>query len=284
MSSLNEQIAFFASYIETHLGIVYSKDNSYQLERRLREIATQLKFADIGELHAKAVTGITTDLKTLILDLATNNETSFFRDAGLFHAIERHILSQARWAGDQPNPLRIWSAATSTGQEVYSLAILLNAWQKSNSRRQFSFLATDYSLRVLEQAKSGIYSSLEVQRGLTPEVLQRHFHPAGPDMSLGSWVVNDELKRGINFKQLNLLDDWGATGPFDIVLCRNVLIYQSVENKKKIIENIVKKLAPEGYLLLGAAESLMGLSDNFIQIEWDRAVVYQKRPELQLAV
>ncbi len=280
MKTSESQIAFFASFIESKLGIVYTKDNFYQLEKRLLDIATQLNLSGIEELHATAQIGMPVQMRALILDLSTNNETSFYRDAGLFKAIEDHILPEARWSGDHPEPLRIWCAATSTGQEVYSLAILLNVWQQKNSNRKFTFFATDYSTRVLQQAQQGVYSQLEVQRGLPSVTLARYFHNQSSEGTNSAhapkWAVNDELKRNITFKQLNLLDDWGPIGPFDIVLCRNVLIYQNIENKKKVIAEIHKRMAPGGHLILGAAESLMGLSNDFTQIEYDRTVMYKK--------
>lgn len=280
MNTSESQIAFFASFIESKLGIVYTKDNFYQLEKRLLDIATQLNLSGIEELHAKAQIGMSDQMSALILDLSTNNETSFYRDAGLFRAIEDHILTESRWFGDHLEPLRIWCAATSTGQEVYSLAILLNVWQQKNPNRKFTFFATDYSTRVLHQAQQGVYSQLEVQRGLPSTTLARYFHTQSSDETSSAhapkWAVNDELKRNITFKQLNLLEDWGPIGPFDLVLCRNVLIYQNVENKKKVIAEIHKHMAPGGHLILGAAESLMGLSNDFAQIEYDRTVVYKK--------
>lgn len=271
-----EHLDFFSSFIESHLGIVYSTDNSYQLEKRLHEVVSQLKLASIDELYQKAKVGLLTDIKALLLDLATNNETSFFRDPSIFKAIENHIISQPRWSGSAPEPLRIWCTATSTGQEVYSLAMILMDWMQKDSRRKFSFFATDYSTRVLDQARRGVYSQLEVRRGLSDAQISKHFHKIDSDGISPMWAINDDLKRGITFQQLNLIENWGAIGPFDIVLCRNVLIYQNVENKKKIIEEIHKKISPSGYLILGAAESLMGLSNDFNQIELERAVLYQK--------
>jgi chemotaxis protein methyltransferase CheR len=285
MSLNNEQMKFFADYIESKLGIIYAKENYYQLERRLLDIASALGFSSGTELWQKAQTGIHGKMQALLLDIATNNETSFFRDPGIFKAIEERVLTEPRFCGDNPQALRIWCCATSTGQEVYSLAILLHAWKLQNPRRNFSFLASDYSLRVLKQAEEGRYSHLEIQRGLPDAMVTRFFKPEksdpanvqGPD----SWKVVDELKRGITFKQQNLLDDFGSIGPFDIVLCRNVLIYQNVENKRKIIAEIARRLVPGGYLILGAAESLMGLSEDFEMRQIDRAVLYERKQELK---
>jgi chemotaxis protein methyltransferase CheR len=281
MALMVEQLKFFADFIEQKLGIIYGRDNYYQLEKRLIDIAGLLNFSSPEELWQAAQSGINGQMKALLLDLATNNETSFFRDAALFKGIEDRILSEPRFAGDNPQPLRIWCCATSTGQEVYSLAMILNGWQRQNPRRKFSFLATDYSLRVLKQAEEGHYSQLEVDRGLTPTQLSRYFHQDTTSAVGGSlqttWIANDELKKDITFRQQNLLDDFGGIGPFDMVLCRNVLIYQNIENKRKIIAEIGRRLAPDGYFILGAAESLMGLSEDFDLVQIDKAVVYRKK-------
>jgi chemotaxis protein methyltransferase CheR len=281
MALTNEQLKFFADFIEQKLGIIYAKDNYYQLEKRLSEIATQLNYSGAEELWQKAQGGIFGQMKMLLLDLATNNETSFFRDPSLFKAIEERILTEPKFGGDNPEPLRIWCCATSTGQEVYTMAIILNAWQRHNAKRQFSFLATDYSARVLKQAEEGRYSQLEIQRGLPATMLVRFFHNEQKGEASAShspsWLINDDLKKNITFRQQNLLDDFGRIGPFDVVMCRNVLIYQNVENKRKIIAEIAKRIVQGGYFILGAAESLMGLSEEFDLVQFDRAVVYRKK-------
>lgn len=281
MALMAEQLKFFANFIEEKLGIIYAKDNYYQLEKRLVDIASQLCLSGPEELWQKAQTGMHGQMRMLLLDLATNNETSFFRDPALFKGIEERILTELRFSGDSPQPLKIWCCATSTGQEVYSMAILLNAWQRHNPRRKFSFLATDYSQRVLKQAEEGRYSQLEVQRGLPATMMVRFFrnetNSEASESHSPTWVVSDDLKKNISFKQQNLLEDFGSIGPFDLVLCRNVLIYQNVENKRKIIAEIARRIAPDGYLIMGAAESLMGLSDDFDLVQLEKAVVYKKK-------
>lgn len=285
MTLNSNQLKFFADYIELKLGIIYAKENYYQLERRLSDIASVLGMESADELWQKAQTGISGRMQSLLLDQATNNETSFFRDPGLFKAIEEKILLEPRFCGDNPHQLRIWCCATSTGQEVYSMAMLLHAWKLQNTRRTFSFLASDYSLRVLKQAEEGRYSHLEIQRGLPQPLITRFFKPEKVQDSTANpspnWIVSDELKKGITFKQQNLLDDFGPIGQFEMVLCRNVLIYQNVENKRKIVAEIARRMAPGGYLILGAAESLMGLSDDFEMRQIDRAVVYERKQELK---
>ena len=282
MALSDSQLKFFADFIEAKLGIIYVKDNYYQLIKRLEDIATQMNFSNVEELWQKAQPGIFGQMRMLLLDLATNNETSFFRDPSIFKAIDEKILGSAEFSGDNPPPLRIWTCATSTGQEVYSLAMLLNVWQRLNPKRSFTYLATDFSERVLDQAKAGRYSQLEVQRGLPATMLVRHFHNESKGEASGShspgWMVNEELKKNITFKQQNLVEDFSALKPFDLVLCRNVLIYQNVENKIKIIQKIADKIVPNGFLVMGAAESLTGLSDAFELRQFERGAMYQKKP------
>jgi chemotaxis protein methyltransferase CheR len=277
----NVQLKFFADFIEAKLGIIYVQDNYYQLQKRLDNIACQMNFSSTEELWQKAQAGIFGQMKMLLLDLATNNETSFFRDPAIFKTIDERILGSPKFSGENPPPLKIWCCATSTGQEVYSLAMLLSIWQRLNPKRTFSFLATDYSERVLGQAEAGRYSQLEIQRGLPATMLVRHFHNESKGEASGShspgWLVNDDLKKNITFKQQNLLESFGSIGPFDLVMCRNVLIYQNVEGKSKIIAKIAEKIAPDGFLVMGAAESLTGLSDAFDLRQFDRSVIYQKK-------
>lgn len=266
-------LKYFASYIESQLGIVYVEANFYQLEHRLNDITTQLGFKDIQELYSKAQSGIDGQMKSLILDLATNNETSFFRDIAVFRALREHIIPEILKSGFK-HSVDIWSAASSSGQEVYSIAMEYDLAKKENPKiPAMKMLASDVSDIILNRAKLGRYSQLEVQRGLPAKNLITYFEKDETDQ----WNVKSNLKNNIDFKKINLLHEWGNIGPFDIVFCRNVLIYQNVENKKKVIEGIHKKLNPGGFLVLGAAESLFGLSTDFNQISASGSIVYQKK-------
>jgi chemotaxis protein methyltransferase CheR len=265
-------LKFFASFIEAELGIVYLEANYFQLEHRLKDIATQLGFANIDELHQKARMGIEGQMKSLLLDLATNNETSFFRDPAIFKALGELILPTLM-ADPSKRPIRIWSAASSSGQEAYSIAMELHEFkQREPNFTSYSMLVSDISDTILKRARAGKYSQLEVQRGLPARLLVQHFEKEDNDV----WHVKPHLQEGMEFKRLNLLSDWGYIGPFDVVFVRNVLIYQAVENKKKVIAQIYEKLNPNGFLVMGAAESLFGVSDQFRQLSHGTAIVYQK--------
>ena len=264
MSHSAEIVGFFAKFIEKHLGIVYLEANFYQLESRLKDIVNLLGLKDLQELHNKAVAGITSEMKQLVLDLATNNETLFFRDTQLFTEITSSVLPKMQAAGSLlGGRVRVWSAACSSGQEPYSIAMALEEANLNGSRYDYSILATDISSRILLRARQGQYSHLEVQRGLTSTQLAKYFTENRSDDTQGTYTVGSQLKAHVSFRSLNLLSNWPDLGRFNIIFCRNVLIYQSIENKKKVLSALVRQLEPGGYLILGAAESVLGLSDDF---------------------
>ena len=282
-------LKFFAAFIEREIGIIYSEVNFYQLEGRLEEIAKSLSLPDTLALWEKARRdGITGALKLALVDVATNNETSFFRDINIFKAIRSIVEKGPPSAFKEDRPFRVWSAACSTGQELYSAAILFSEIKQAQPFH-YAIHATDISERVLRRAEAGRYTQLEVQRGLSEAQLSRYFNPdqqpgsGGPEGAT-SWTAKAEIKRGMSFQKLNLLDDWLGLGKFNLILCRNVLIYQTVENKRKVVARIHDHLEPGGHLILGGAESLIGVSDQLEYITVEGAVVYRKRPDATKAV
>lgn len=273
MAARESVLKFFAAYIEAQLGIIYVDANFFQLEHRLSDIATQLGYADVEALYTQAQNGITGMMKTLLLDLATNNETSFFRDGSIFKALSQHIFPAIMSEGYR-SAFRVWSAASSSGQEAYSIAMEhAEHSQAVPTLPPLQMLVSDVSETILRRAQNGDYSQLEVQRGLPAKMMVTYFDKTDGDR----WRVKPRLQQGMTFKKINLLEEWGSIGPFDVVFIRNVLIYQSVENKKKVIQKIFDVLSPNGYLVLGAAESLFGISDQFEQIASDRAIFYKKK-------
>jgi chemotaxis protein methyltransferase CheR len=277
MPEQNDQVLqFFAKYIESQLGIIYAEANYFQLAHRLKDITATLGLKDLQELYAKAQAGITGEMKNLILDLATNNETSFFRDPKLFEALREFIIPELHKSGK--SHLSIWSAASSSGQEAYSIAMVLAEYMEKSPTSSFTYsmLLSDVSDTILKRARAGLYTQLEVQRGLTEGRQSKFFDHLGGDQ----WKVKDKLQQGMEFRKINLLGDWGFVGSFDLVFIRNVLIYQGVENKKKIIKNILDRLNPGGFMILGAAESLFGLSDGFKQVAHNGVIIFQKLPAI----
>ncbi len=272
-----EMLEYVATLVEKSLGIQYARENHYQLEKRMDEVAAAFGMRGTEELFHTLRDRTNSKAMNALLDASTNNETSFFRDRAVFDAFAGELLGNPEFAGNTQNYIRIWSAASSTGQEAYSLAILLRQWQLQKPNRNYEIVVTDFSERVLQQAKEGKYSDLEVQRGLTPELLSKHFEKN--TTAPGYWMVRPELKRQMSFRKVNLLEDWSDIGTFHIVFCRNVLIYQNMENKRKVIGRLINTILPDGYLVLGAAETLIGLSEKFEIRRLGKAVYYQKLPK-----
>lgn len=248
---LDKYLSFFSKYIESQLGIVYSEDNAYQLKTRLDEIIKIMGYADVQDLYNKSQAGIDGNLKQLLLDIATNNETYFYRDSRVFDVLAKYVAPKLI-SKNLGKPLRIWSAACSTGQEPYTISMCL---REAGMTQNIEISATDISERALKKAISGVYTQLEVQRGLPITHLVKYFTKETEN----SWALKDEVKRNIQFKKFNLLDSTSQWAhPFDIIFCRNVLIYQRPEKKAEIISSLLKKLNPNGYIVFGPGESSPG--------------------------
>ena len=275
-----EMLKYFSSLIEKETGIQYSEVNGHLLLNRLNDLAKFLGLEDAGALWADVrKNGLTPVAKAHALDLATNNETSFFRDVEVFDFFKTQFVPKATASAAG---IRIWCAAISTGQEPYGLAMILSELRSAGIHRNYQILATDISDRVLQRAASGIYSQLEVQRGLPAPMLIKYFDQVTDASSnFPRFRIKSELSAHITFKLRNLLESWPVGESFDIVFCRNVLIYQNVENKKAVIARIAALLAPGGYLVLGGAESLLGLSDEFEIEQYGKACVYRVKSRLK---
>lgn len=271
----DSQYKFFADYIEKELGIIYTPSNYYQLEKRLVDICRNLEMDDLGKLWDITQTqGIKGHLKQLLLDLATNNETSFFRDNKMYKAVRTSLVPD--WLVDRGVApfFRVWSVASSFGQEPYSMAIMFDEMKaKDSSIPRLDLFASDISEKALERAKAGKYTQLEVQRGLSAPRMVKYFTKKEDEF----WHVNPEIKSSVSFGKVNLLDIFGVNGKFDLILCRNVLIYQNEERKKEIVKNLASYLNPGGYFIMGAAESLIGISDEFDQVFHEGAIYYKKK-------
>lgn len=277
---MDSKTAFFAKYIFDHTGIVYDEGNLYQLQSRLNEIIMQTDCRSLDELYDKVKGFMPPQVHQLLIDTATNNETSFFRDGHIFDTVLALMISIAQKKNGQP--IRIWSAACSSGQEPYTLAMVY----EKNKEKMFSsgleIVASDISTHILARAKAGLYTQLEVQRGLNVIDLMDYFEES-PSESKHEfpWKVKDSLKNYIRFMNLNLyqaLPDMG--GEFDIILLRNMLIYQNIDGKKQIVERVSSKLNDGGYFILGGAESLFNITDVFESVQIEGSIVYQKKSDI----
>ena len=248
---------FFSEFIFQKSGINYEEKNWFQLDSRITSLMKYAGVTSEEELLSIIKNKSNPELNLMAVDLATNNETFFFRDKKLFDIFEKVIFPQMISSGKMF--IDLWSLASSTGQEAYSLQM---TWDKSGCGQKGAVLniqCSDISPRVLARAKEGKYTQLEIQRGLTIFDTMKYFEQL-PD---GHWKAKDSIKKNMSFGEFNLLTSNYPINKYDVVCCRNVLIYQTVENRKKIVKQIFGSIKKDGVLVLGNSENVIGLSDDF---------------------
>jgi chemotaxis protein methyltransferase CheR len=247
---------FLRRLLKERSGLDLSADKQYLVESRLIPLARRAGMPGIAELVAKIRTGAET-LTSEVVEAMTTNETFFFRDKIPFDHLREAILPALVQARASRRSLRIWCAASSTGQEPYSIAMCVKECAGLSGWR-VEIIATDLSQEVLEKSKAGLYSQFEVQRGLPIHMLVKYFTQTGE-----LWQLNADIRGMVQHRQLNLLQDFSHLGTFDVIFCRNVLIYFDQETKVRIFERMSRMLEPDGVLALGAAETVVGISDAF---------------------
>ncbi|MDR3535119.1 MAG: protein-glutamate O-methyltransferase CheR [Acetobacteraceae bacterium] len=242
--------------VRARSGIVLGADKAYLVESRLEQIVRNRRYRGLAELAARLRTDRNDELADEIVEAITTNETLFFRDGKPFEHLRLHlpILDNAH---PPTRPLRIWSAAASSGQECYSIAITV--LEAGLGARPVQILGTDISVEQINRARLGLYSDFEVQRGMPTQKLAKYFSRT----DLG-WQVVEPVRKLVEFRRWNLLDDTRPLGTFDLVFCRNVLIYFDIQTKRKVLDAIWTHLAPGGLLYLGGAETTFGVSDRFV--------------------
>lgn len=248
---------FLRKLLKERSGLDLSADKQYLVESRLIPLARRAGMPGIAELVQKMKSGAEA-LTSEVVEAMTTNETFFFRDKIPFDHLRETILPTLLKARANRRSLRIWSAACSTGQEPYSIAMCLKEKAQELAGWRVEIVATDLSQEVLEKAKSGIYSQFEVQRGLPVQLLVKYFTQIGEN-----WQISPEIRGMVQHRQLNLLQDFSHLGKFDVIFCRNVLIYFDQDTKTGIFGRLAKALEPDGMLLLGAAETVVGISAAF---------------------
>ncbi|KQT14441.1 MAG: CheR family methyltransferase [Bradyrhizobium sp.] len=248
---------YLRKFLKDNSGLDLSADKQYLIESRLLPLARKAGLSSIGELVQK-LQGGSGAMVTSVVEAMTTNETFFFRDKVPFDHFRDHIMPEIIKARASKRSVRIWCAAGSTGQEPYSLAMCLKDMSSALTGWRIEIIATDLSQEVLEKAKAGVYSQFEVQRGLPIQMLVKYFKQTGE-----TWQVNPELRAMIQHRQLNLLHDFSQLGTFDVIFCRNVLIYFDQETKVNIFNRLARQVEPDGFLVLGAAETVVGLTDVF---------------------
>jgi chemotaxis protein methyltransferase CheR len=249
-------------------GLVLSADKQYLVESRLLPVAHRAGFDSLAELVQKLRSPKNELLVTTVAEAMTTNESFFFRDKLPFDHFREVIMPALLAARPTQRRIRIWCAAASTGQEPYSLAMSLKEMGQNVAGRPIEIVATEFSTQILERAKSGIFSQFEVQRGLPIQLLIKYFDQVGE-----TWQINPDVRAMVQFRPINLLHEFNHLGPFDLVFCRNVLIYFDQETKTRVLDRIARILEHDGYLVLGAAETVVGLTDSFKPLP-DRRGIY----------
>jgi chemotaxis protein methyltransferase CheR len=257
----------FAAVLRAGSGLAIGPDKLYLLEARLGPLARGAGLHGLDALAAQLRTPGSADLERRVVEAMTTNESLFFRDGKPFvHLRTRGFPAIA--AGRPPGArLRLWSAAASAGQEAYSLAMTAEECRPALGDRSVEILGTDISSEALGRAREGLYTQFEVQRGLPMQMLVRHFRKEG-----AQWRISDALRAMVSFRLWNLLSDPRPLGRFDVVFCRNVLIYFDPPTKSRVLAAIAGLLAPDGLLYLGGAETVMGLSDRFVGVAGEHGV------------
>jgi chemotaxis protein methyltransferase CheR len=248
---------FLRRLLKERSGLDLSPDKQYLVESRLIPLARKVGLPGISELVQKMKAG-SEALASDVVEAMTTNETFFFRDKVPFDHLRDTMMPALLQARSSRRSLRIWCAASSTGQEPYSIAMCLKELGAALAGWRVEIIGTDLSQAVLEKSRAGIFSQFEVQRGLPIQLLVKHFTQVGE-----LWQINPDIRAMVQYRQLNLLHDFAQLGTFDVIFCRNVLIYFDQETKVRIFERLAKAVEPDGFMVLGAAESVVGISDAF---------------------
>lgn len=251
-------------------AIVLESTKEYLVEARLVPLARKEGFGSLAELVAKLRCEQESPLHRKVIDAMTTNETLFFRDIHPFELLRTTVLPELQASRAGTRQLRIWSAACSTGQEPYTIAMLLREHFPQLLDWRTEILATDLSTEVLEKARKGAFGQIEVNRGLPAKLMVKYFAQNGID-----WQLKDEVRRMVDFRELNLAAPWPMLQPFDVIFLRNVLIYFDTDTKKSILARMRSLLRPDGYLFLGAAETTMNLDDAFERVQIGKSGAYR---------
>ncbi len=271
----SQELNVIAKYVYDISGIILDKSKSYLIESRLGPIAQKYQCRNYSELYYKARQDASKKITNQIIDAISTNETFFFRDNAPFELLRNKILPDIFDRILERNSfgprLNIWSAACSTGQEVYSIAIILRELLGNDiSKWRINLLGTDISDSAIARASYGEYNRTEMGRGLNGMQINKYFIDKGDKMR-----IRDEIRYMANFRKMNLLQPFGAIGKFDVILCRNVAIYFNMEDRKNLFNRLANQLVPKGALMIGATESLFGITDRFERKQYMNSVFYE---------
>ena len=253
-----EDFDFLSGLLKARSGLIVGRDKAYLLDSRLTPLARKRGLHDLNGVVMALRNGRDESLVKDVVEAMTTNESSFFRDNKPFDDFAQVILPCMMQARAQVRTIRIWCAAASTGQEPYSLAMILNERAAQLAGWRIDIVGTDLSDEVLDRARSGLYTQFEVQRGLPIQMMVKYFKQEGD-----RWRIDPRLRAMVSFKRWNLLENLSPLGAFDVVFCRNVLIYFDQPTKAAVLERIARLMPNDGVLALGAAETVLGITDKF---------------------
>lgn len=279
MDLSDQEFFLFRDFIRRTAGISIRDNKKYLISQRLEPLAHENGCQSFGQLYQRMKYDASGQLKDEIITAVTTNETSFFRDTHPFLTFKCHILPLLAGRGASRNNrlIKIWSAGASTGQEPYSIAILIREFIENSVRpgiscNHFQILATDISSAIIARAQAGVYDESQIRRGLLAGHIDNYFQKDGL-----FWTIRDDIRSMVRFQQLNLTESFKLIGAFNVIFCRNVLIYFDDATKIRIVDQFYDILSDNGFLILGSTESLYGVSEKFESICYNQTIVYQKR-------
>jgi chemotaxis protein methyltransferase CheR len=258
---------FIATLLKERSGLALTLDKTYLLESRLNPIARKNGLDDLDALINEIRGRRAEPLVRAVTEAMTTNESFFFRDGTPFEIFEKQVLPRLMEARASQKSIRIWSAACSSGQEPYSLAMLLKEQAAKLAGWRIEIVGTDISSEILEKAKVGIYSQFEVQRGLPIQYLMKYF-----EQNNELWQIDSSIRAMVRYREFNLLESLAPLGTFDVIFCRNVLIYFDQPTKSRVLGEISKRLADDGALFMGAAETVLGVTESFKPVPGQRGL------------
>jgi chemotaxis protein methyltransferase CheR len=253
-----EDFNLLSKLIKDRSGLTLTKDKAYLLESRLLPVARKWNLKSLDELVMRLRTRSEAGLVRDVVEAMTTNESFFFRDIKPFDQFKQLVLPYMLQARGTARTIKVWSAACSSGQEPYTLGMMIKEERQKMIGWNVDILATDLSTDILAKAQAGLYSQFEVQRGLPIQLLVKYFKQAGD-----RWQIDAAVREMVRYRPFNLLDDMSGLGQFDVIFCRNVLIYFDQPTKQMVLERMAKQLAPDGFLYLGGAETVVGITDKF---------------------
>jgi len=266
------EFEFICRLVERQAGIVLGAGKEYLVESRLAGLLRRENIASFGDLITKLKQSPISPLTKKTIDAMTTNETSFYRDIHPFEALKKTLLPELIAKRAATKTLNFWCAASSTGQEPYSVCILLREHFPQLADWRINFVATDLCTDALTKAREGMYSTLEVNRGLPAPLLVKYFTKAGME-----WKLDEKIRRMVTLKEMNITGHWSDIPVCDIIFIRNILIYFSLETKKVILGKAAKLLRPDGYLFLGGAETTVNVDDSYERVQLDKSGCYRPR-------